>query len=63
MRGVLIAALVAGTVGLAGTSPTIAAPINGAVLQDIQSVDLEKARWYCRHWGYSRRRCWRRGYY
>jgi hypothetical protein len=62
MRGILIAALVAGTVGLVGTSPTLAAPITGTVLQGIAAPDTQNVRWWrhCRHSYYSHRWCHRR---
>jgi hypothetical protein len=72
MRAILIAMLTAGTIGLVGTSETLAAPANGAALgaaatseslvQDIQwrrRGGFSRVRVYreCFHRGFSRRAC------
>jgi PhoPQ-activated pathogenicity-related protein len=64
MRQILIAMTIATGFGLAMTSPTLSAPLNGSVLGDVARSEspVEAARWSrsCRHWRHSRRTCWRR---
>jgi hypothetical protein len=67
MRAVLIAALVAGGIGLVGTSGTMAAPANGIVIDEAatetQSAEQVRhrywhhRRWHRGHWRHHHRRC------
>ena len=55
MRAILIATLVAAGLGLAGTSPTLAAPANGTAIADAVTLNpmVEQVYWrryYHRHW-------------
>lgn len=52
MRGILIAALLAGTVGITGSSPTLAATVNGTVIGNAAGTAqlVEQARWRRCHW-------------
>jgi hypothetical protein len=66
MRSIMIAAVLAAGFGLAGTSTTMSAPLTGKVLGDVAKTEsvTKEVRWrrHCRHYRYSHRRCWRRGW-
>jgi hypothetical protein len=61
MRAIVLATVLAAGIGLAGTAPTLAAPINGAAIT--QAADaakmIEPVRWW--HHRYHWR--WHRHYY
>ena len=54
MRTFLIAAALATGVGLAATAPTLAAPVNGAVIGQAAQANaaVEQVRWWRRHYRY-----------
>ena len=65
MRKVLIATMLAGAMGLVGTSPTLSAPLNGAALGPVvDSNSLMQEVRYCERYrrcvgyGYNRRCEW-----
>jgi hypothetical protein len=63
MRAILIAALVAGGIGLAGTSGAVAAPANGIAIDEAASAvqTTEQVRYHRYHRGYyHRHHHWRR---
>ena len=66
MRSIVIAAVIAAGFGLAGATPSLAAPASSGLgeLSTLAKSDsqIEQARWrrHCRHWRHSRRSCWRR---
>ena len=79
MRAILIAALVAGGIGLAGTSDASAAPANGVVIDEAATATqaTEQVRYYRHHhryhyrhhhwrrwhWGHRHRHCVHRRFY
>jgi hypothetical protein len=64
MRQIIIAVAIAAGFGLATSSPTLSAPLNGSSLNELARAGspVEAVRWgrHCRHWRHSRRTCWRR---
>ena len=62
MRAILMAALVATGVALAGVSPTLAAPANGTVIGDAANVNqsIDKVWWRHHYWHWRWHRHWRR---
>ena len=53
MRTVLLAALVAGGIGLCGASTSLGAPANGAAIANVAETtsNVQEVRRYCyRHW-------------
>jgi hypothetical protein len=64
MRPIILALAIAAGFGLATSSPSLSAPVNGIALGDVAKAGspVETARFYrhCRHWRHSRRTCWRR---
>ncbi|MGE0034187.1 MAG: hypothetical protein AB7S93_00975 [Xanthobacteraceae bacterium] len=69
MRAFLLATVVAAGLGLAGTTATLAAPVNGAAIAQAADAGkaVEQVRWwrYRYHWrwhrpGYYHRYYWRR---
>jgi hypothetical protein len=61
MRAFLLATVLAAGLGLAGTAPTLAAPINGAAIT--QAVDTARLIEPVRYWHYHYRWRWHRHYY
>ena len=61
MRAFLIATVLAAGLGLAGTAPTLAAPVNGAAIA--QAVDAGKVIEPVRWWRYRYHWRWHRYYY
>jgi len=59
MRGILMAALVAAGIGLAGTAGVSAAPINGAVIGDAATTTSPITT--VQHWRWGSGGGWRRG--
>jgi len=61
MRAIFIAALMALGIGLVGTSPISAAPVNGGAIAGAAHVNqvVDKAHWYGRrHHRFHHRHCW-----
>lgn len=61
MRAFLIATVLAAGIGLAGTTPTLAAPVNGAAIA--QAADAGKAIEPVRWWRYRYHWRWHRHWY
>jgi hypothetical protein len=68
MRMILIVGLAAAAIGLAGTPGVSAAPVNGAVINDLATTadHITPVRWwgrgyYHRRWGYGYGGHWRWG--
>jgi len=58
MRSILIAAVIAAGIGLAGTSGTSAVPVNGSVTKDLAAISdsLMPVGWgWRRHWRWGSR--------
>jgi hypothetical protein len=68
MRAILLATVVAAGIGLAGATPTLAAPVNGAAIAHA-AVDfnqpVEQVRWwrYRYHWRWHRHWYYHRYWY
>jgi hypothetical protein len=61
MRGILLAALVAGGIGLAGTAGVSAAPINGAAIGNAASETSQVTKVQHWRWGSGGHRRWGSG--
>ena len=59
MRAFVIATVMAAGIGLAGTSPTLAVPASGNVIEDAAAVNPLIEPVYWRHYHYRYHRHWR----